>query len=85
MLKEYDMLIQDGKIKKIAINISLPRGNALIIDGTGKHVTPGLIDAHSHMAGESINEGFQNVTAEVRMRDVIEPNDVAMYRALAGG
>ena len=85
VLKEYDILIQDGKVKKIAINISLPRGNALIIDGTGKHVTPGLIDAHSHMAGESINEGFQNVTAEVRMRDVIEPNDVAMYRALAGG
>jgi len=85
VLKEYDILIQDGKVKKIARNISLPRGNALIIDGTGKHVTPGLIDAHSHMAGESINEGFQNVTAEVRMRDVIEPNDVAMYRALAGG
>ena len=85
VLKEYDILIQDGKVKKIAVNIALPRGNALIIDGTGKHVTPGLIDAHSHMAGESINEGFQNVTAEVRMRDVIEPNDVAMYRALAGG
>ena len=85
VLREYDILIQDGKVKKIARNISLPRGNALIIDGTGKHVTPGLIDAHSHMAGESINEGFQNVTAEVRMRDVIEPNDVAMYRALAGG
>ena len=44
-----------------------------------------IIDAHSHMAGESINEGFQNVTAEVRMRDVIDPNDVAIYRALAGG
>jgi len=85
VLKEYDILLQDGKIKKIARNISIPRGNALIIDGKGKHVTPGLIDAHSHMAGESINEGFQNVTAEVRMRDVIDPNDVAMYRALAGG
>ena len=85
ILKEWDILFQDGKVKKIARNISLPRGNALVIDGTGKHITPGLIDAHSHMAGESINEGFQNVTAEVRMRDVIDPNDVAMYRALAGG
>ena len=85
ILKEYDILIQDGKIKKIARNITLPRGNALVIDGAGKHVTPGLIDAHSHMAGESINEGFQNVTAEVRMRDVIDPNDVALYRGLAGG
>ena len=85
ILKEYDILIQDRKIKKIARNITLPRGNALVIDGTGKHVTPGLIDAHSHMAGEAINEGFQNVTAEVRMRDVIDPNDVALYRGLAGG
>ena len=85
VLKEWDILFQDGKVKKIAKNISLPRGNALIIEGKGKHVTPGLIDAHSHMAGESINEGFQNVTAEVRMRDVIDPNDVAIYRALAGG
>jgi len=85
VLKEWDILLQDGKVKKIARNISLPRGNALVINGKGKHVTPGLIDAHSHMAGESINEGFQNVTAEVRMRDVIDPNDVAMYRALAGG
>ena len=85
VLKEWDILFQDGKVKKIARNISLPRGNALVINGKGKHITPGLIDAHSHMAGESINEGFQNVTAEVRMRDVIDPNDVAMYRALAGG
>ena len=85
ILKGYDILFQNGKIKDIAKNIYLTDQNAVIIDGKGKHVTPGLIDAHSHMAGESINEGFQNVTAEVRMRDVIDPNDIAMYRALAGG
>jgi len=44
-----------------------------------------IIDVKVPSPGESINEGFQNVTAEVRMRDVIDPNDVAMYRALAGG
>ena len=85
ILKGYDILFENGKIKQIARDIVIPRGNALVINGNGKHVTPGLIDAHSHMAGESINEGFQNVTAEVRMRDVIDPNDVAIYRALAGG
>ena len=85
VLKEYDILFQDGKIKEIAKNIYLQDRNAIIIDGKGKHITPGLIDAHSHMAAESINEGFQNVTAEVRMRDIIDPNDIAMYRALAGG
>ena len=85
VLKGFDILFQNGKVKKIAKNIYLNDKNAIIIDGKGKHITPGLIDAHSHMAGESINEGFQNVTAEVRMRDVIDPNDIAMYRALAGG
>ena len=85
VLKGFDILFQNGKVKQIAKNIYLNDKNAIIIDGKGKHITPGLIDAHSHMAGESINEGFQNVTAEVRMRDVIDPNDIAMYRALAGG
>ena len=85
ILKDHDILFENGKVKQIAKDIVIPRGNALVINGSGKHVTPGLIDAHSHMAGESINEGFQNITAEVRMQDVIDPNDVAMYRALAGG
>ena len=85
VLEGFDILFQNGKVKQIAKNIYLNDKNAIIIDGKGKHITPGLIDAHSHMAGESINEGFQNVTAEVRMRDVIDPNDIAMYRALAGG
>ncbi len=85
VLEGFDILFQNGRVKQIAKNIYLNDKNAIIIDGKGKHITPGLIDAHSHMAGESINEGFQNVTAEVRMRDVIDPNDIAMYRALAGG
>ena len=65
--------------------MSVPSGNVHIIEGAGKHVTPGLIDCHSHMAALSINEGSQAITAEVRMRDVIDPDDIAMYRALAGG
>lgn len=84
-LKDFDMLVENGKIIRIAQDMSVPAGNVHIIEGAGKHVTPGLIDCHSHMAALSINEGSQAITAEVRMRDVIDPDDIAMYRALAGG
>ena len=56
-----------------------------MIDGTGKYVTPGLIDCHSHSAASSINEGAQAVTAEVRIRDVLFADDVNIYRQLGGG
>jgi len=85
ILKGWDILFQDGKIRRIARNISIPRGNALVINGRGKHITPGIIDAHSHMAGASINEGFESVTAEVRMQDVINSDAISLYRGLAGG
>jgi imidazolonepropionase-like amidohydrolase len=85
ILKGWDILFQDGKVKRIARNISISGGKALVIDGRGKHVTPGIIDAHSHMAGASINEGFESVTAEVRMQDVINSDAISLYRGLAGG
>jgi N-acetylglucosamine-6-phosphate deacetylase len=57
-----------------------------VIDGTGKHVTPGLIDCHSHTGiARGVNEGGQAVTAEVRIEDVLDPDDVSWYRQLAGG
>lgn len=84
-LENADMLITQGKISKIGKNLSAPRG-ALIIDATGKHVTPGLIDAHSHTAiSGGVNESTQAVTSEVRIGDVINSNDINIYRQLAGG
>jgi imidazolonepropionase-like amidohydrolase len=56
-----------------------------VIDGTGKHVTPGIIDEHSHIAAASINEGGQSVTSEVRIADNLNPDDVNIYRQLSGG
>jgi imidazolonepropionase-like amidohydrolase len=55
------------------------------VDGTGKHLTSGIIDEHSHIALRSVNEGTQSSSAEVRMADAIRPNDINIYRQLAGG
>ncbi len=84
ILENADMLVRDGTIAEIGSNISAPAG-AMIIDGTGKQVTPGLIDAHSHSGADSINEGSNSVTAEVNIEDVLNPDTVAFYRQLAGG
>ena len=84
-LEDWDILFVDGKIKEIAPDITVTQGSALVIDGTGKHVTPGLIDCHSHSAASSINEGAQAVTAEVRIQDVLFADDINVYRQLGGG
>jgi imidazolonepropionase-like amidohydrolase len=78
------ILIRDGKIVEVGTNVAVPAG-AKLIDGRGKWVTPGIIDAHSHTANEGINEGSQSVTAEVRMEDVLRQDGISLYRQLAGG
>lgn len=84
-LEGTDLLITRGKIARIGKNLDAPK-DAIIIDGTGRHVTPGLIDAHSHTAvSGAVNEGQQVVTAEVRIEDVLESDDIWIYRQLAGG
>lgn len=83
VLQTTDVLVENGKIARVAKNIAAP--NSRVIDGTGKHLTPGIIDEHSHIALFSINEAGQSSTAEVRMSDVINPDDINIYRQLAGG
>ena len=80
------MLVRDGKIAQIGSG-GYPRiGVDVVIDGSGKHVSPGLIDCHSHTGiSGGVNEGSQVNTAEVRIDDVINPDDINWYRQLAGG
>ncbi|WP_302118174.1 amidohydrolase family protein [Allorhodopirellula heiligendammensis] len=82
-----DVLIEDGKIIAIEDHIQLKKGDdCVIIDATGKHLTPGLIDCHSHAATDGgINESGQAITSEVRIADFIDPTDITVYRQLAGG
>jgi len=84
ILQNADVLLENGKIKAVGKNLNA--GNAKVIDATGKHVTPGIIDEHSHIAGVGgINEGAQSVSSEVRIADIINSEDVNIYRQLAGG
>ncbi|CAN5404001.1 amidohydrolase family protein [soil metagenome] len=84
ILSNSDVLIKNGKIAAIGKNLS--DAAAKIIDGTGKHLSAGIIDEHSHIAGTGgINECSQSVTSEVRIGDIIDPEDIDIYRQLSGG
>ena len=83
-LQNTDVLLQNGKIAQIGKNLTAPAG-AQVIDATGKYVMPGIIDPHSHTMADAINEGSLSVTSMVRIRDVLNPTDINIYRQLAGG
>jgi imidazolonepropionase-like amidohydrolase len=80
-----DLLVHNGRVEKIGRGLAAPAG-AVVIDATGKHVTAGLIDCHSHVAiSRGVNEGSSAVTVEVRVGDVLDATDIGLYRQLAGG
>lgn len=79
-----DIFVSNGKIQRIDKNIPITSGTE-VIDATGLFVMPGIIDAHSHIALDVVNEGTNPVTAEVNVGDALDPIDISIYRALAGG
>lgn len=83
ILQNTDVLVRDGKIAKIGKD--LRAGSATVIDATGKHLTAGIIDEHSHIATLAVNEAGHNSSAEVTIEDVVDPEDINIYRNLAGG
>jgi imidazolonepropionase-like amidohydrolase len=82
-IERGSILIRDGKIAEVGTNVTVPDG-AHVIDAEGQYVMPGIIDAHTHVAG-GFNEGSVNVSSMTTVHDVINPDDINMYRALAGG
>ncbi|MEM6803948.1 MAG: amidohydrolase family protein [Bacteroidota bacterium] len=84
VLENTDVYIREGKIFRIGKNIKGPK-EVRIIDATGMFVMPGIIDAHSHAGLSAINEGTNPITPEVAVGDAVEPTDITLYRALAGG
>lgn len=84
VLENTDVLLENGKIAKVGKNLSA--AGAREIDGTGKHLTPGIIDEHSHIAiSRGVNEGSEAVTAEVNIENVVDSEDINIYRQLSGG
>ncbi|MEO5584948.1 MAG: amidohydrolase family protein [Flavobacteriales bacterium] len=92
ILPNTDVCIRKGRIVAVGAKLSaatlFPKERMTVpeIDATGMHLTSGIIDEHSHIAiVGGVNEGSQSVTSEVRVGDVITPDDINLYRALAGG
>ncbi len=84
-LEHADVLMERGVIRGVGAHLTAP-ADAVVIDGKGKHVTAGLIDCHSHTGvSGSVNETGKTITSEVRIGDVIDPEDISIYRELAGG
>ncbi len=84
-LEETDILISGGKIKEIGSKLKASEGTK-IVEAKGWHLSPGLIDEHSHIAiSKGVNEGSHSITSEVRIGDVIDPEDINIYRQLSGG
>ena len=83
-LENADLLVQAGKVVKVGQKLAAPAG-AVIVDATGKHVTPGLIDPHTHSGVSAVNESGFAIVPEVQMGDVVTHNNIWFYRQLAGG
>ncbi|GMR13052.1 MAG: hypothetical protein BMS9Abin29_1251 [Gemmatimonadota bacterium] len=82
-IENGSILIRDGKIADVGTDVSVPRG-AYVIDATDEYVMPGIIDAHTHIAG-GFNEGSVQVSSMTGVKDNLNPDDINIYRALAGG
>ena len=79
------IVLRDGKIAAVGANVDHPGGRRDRSTCPGKFVSPGLIDCHSHIANDDINEGGTTVSSMTGMRDVLDPTDIDIYRDLAGG
>jgi len=84
-IEKGDILIKDGKIAAVGTNLKVP-ADAQVIDGAGQYVMPGIVDCHSHIAVDGdVNEGSVSVSSMVNIADVLNSDDISIYRDLAGG
>jgi imidazolonepropionase-like amidohydrolase len=86
IIQNATVVVENGKIKYVGNGNYVSPKNVKIINAEGKHVTSGIIDEHSHIAiSKGVNEGGQAISAEVSIADVVDANDINIYRQLSGG
>ncbi len=93
ILRDADVLVHEGRVlavgERLDVNALFPgkhKPQVTEVDASGRHLTCGIVDEHSHIAlSRGVNEGSHSITSEVRMGDVVDPDDVNIYRDLAGG
>ena len=84
-IEHGSILIKDGKIAEVGQSVKAPAG-AQVIDANGQYVIPGIIDCHSHIAVDgSVNEGSISVSSIANIAEVLNPDDIDIFRDLAGG
>jgi imidazolonepropionase-like amidohydrolase len=84
-IEHGSILIKDGKIAEVGQSVKAPK-DAQVIDAVGQYVMPGIIDCHSHIAVDgSVNEGSVSISSMASIADVLNPDDIDIYRDLAGG
>src|SRR5262249_43690777 len=75
----------EGKIKEVGKTVAAP-ADAAVIDANGQYVMPGIIDSHSHSATSGgVNESAPAISPQARIADVLDPEHIDLYRAIAGG
>lgn len=85
VVERGSILVSEGKIVGVGADVVAPEG-ALVVDCSNKHIAPGIVDCHAHLATDGgINEMTQSITSEVRIGDFIDARDINLYRQLAGG
>ncbi len=83
-LEDADLLVEGGRVVQVGYDLQAP--GATVVSAAGAHITPGIVDCHSHAFSDSmVNEGTRSCTAEVRLADVIDAETIQIYRQLAGG
>lgn len=86
ILNNASVAVKNGKVVAVGKSAGSAVPGATVIDGTNMHLTPGIIDEHSHIAiSKGVNEGGQAVSAEVSIAHVVDAEDIDIYRQLSGG